>query len=275
MAKLTGAKKAAFLERMAKGRRKAARTKPAATGKKKTAKAAAKKKTAAKKPNTGGHRFRVTRDPGHSTYRVVRPSDGKILKKGLSHSAALHFADTYGKKKNPARKKTGKPRHAHRRNSAMTDAEAMYETFHQQAPGRIVDYETVLRYPDKFAELGKLKELRVSLDNSNPDFPLTHFGDCCVACTPDGRNIYFIGGDQSLDLGALGIASDKDMVELGPCNYIEYHTKKGFHDFAPTNYWHLFGEENEVLPILCYDRLNKTLFLVGGDYTVKYEGITN
>ena len=71
------------------------------------------------------------------------------------------------------------------------------------------------------------------------------------------------------------IASDKDMIELGPCMYIEYYTVKGFHDFEPTNYWHLFGEEDEIRPILCYDRLNKQLFLMGGNYTVKYEGIVN
>jgi len=138
-----------------------------------------------------------------------------------------------------------------------------------------VDYETMVRYPDKFAELGRLRELRIYLDDANTDFPFTRFKECIVACTPDGRNIYFIDGDQEIDLSALGIASDKDMVELGPCTYIEYQTVKGFHNFEPTRYWHRFGEEDGIHPVLCYDRLNKTLFLVSGNYTVKYEGITN
>ena len=44
------------------------------------------------------------------------------------------------------------------------------------------------------------------------------------------------------------------MIELGPCSYICYHTTKGFHDFAPTKYWHNFGEEDGIYPRLGYDR---------------------
>ena len=126
-------------------------------------------------------------------------------------------------------------------------------------------------------------ELRFWLDDTNRDFPLTRFTDnskdetehCLVVSTPDGSNIYFIGGDQSIDLESLGIASDKDFIELGPCTYICYHTVKGFHDFAPTNYWHRWGEEDKILPSLVYDRLNKTLFLTSGNYRVRPEGIVN
>ena len=130
-------------------------------------------------------------------------------------------------------------------------------------------------YPENFAELGKLKELRVYLDKANPKFSISGFGDCQVVATPDGNNIYFVGGDQAIDLAALDIGSDKDDVDLGPCVYICYHTKKGFHDFAPIDYYHEFGEENGVFPRLCYNRLNKRLYLVSGDYRVKAEGIVN
>ena len=123
--------------------------------------------------------------------------------------------------------------------------------------------------------MGRLIELRFWLDAANPDFPLTRFGDCQAVCTPDGDNIYFIGGDQSVNFEALDIASGKDFVELGPCTYICYFTVKGFHDFEPTKYWHRFGEEDKILPTLVYDRLNKSLFLTSGNYRVERAGIVN
>jgi hypothetical protein len=196
MAKLTGAKKAAFLERMAKGRRKAKRGNPA-------------------------------------------------------------------------------PKRKRRNSDALDRAEAKFLEFHGKKPGQILEYDQVYKYPENYAEMGELLELRFDLDSANRDFPLTRFKGTQAVCTPDGANIYFIGGDQAVDFEALDIASDKDFVELGPCTYICYLTVKGFHDFQPTKYWHRFGEEDKILPGLVYDRLNKSLFLTSGNYRVRPEGIVN
>lgn len=259
MAKLTGAKKKAFLERMAEGRRKAARgnptrkTKPRKAPKKKAARKAPKKKKAAKRA--------PRKNPN---VRKQKKLFGKTFGRAVARE---HLA---GKKKAAKARK-----HARRRNSGDDDAAAMFETFHQKAPGRILEYEELVRFPAHFAELGKLLELRVFLDDANRDFPFTRFGECQVVCTPDGGNIYFVAGDQSIDLEALELSSDKDTIELGPCTYICYLTVKGFHDFTPTKYWHRFGEEDGVFPRLGYDHLNKRLFLIGGNYQVKREGIVN
>lgn len=159
---------------------------------------------------------------------------------------------------------------------SMQAAAEKFTEFHGKPPNRIIEYEIDdTHYPDKFAEMGRLKELRFDLDTANRDFPLRGFGACQAVCTPDGRNIYFLGGDQSVSLDDLNIASDKDIIELGPCTFIEYHTVKGFHDFEPTDYWHRFGETNHIQPVLAYDRLNRSLFLIGGDYEVRPEGIVN
>jgi hypothetical protein len=242
MPKLTGAKKAAFLARMAKGRRKAERAAPAA--KKRPAAPKKKRPAAKKKPNP---------KPKHKLKMLTRAASKRIARP----------------KPNPRR----------RRNSddeSMDAASRQFEAFHGKAPERIIEIEQAYRYPGTFAELGHLKELRFDLNSRNRDFPLTGFGKACqVVCTPDGSNIYFIGGDQSIDFEALDIASDKDFVDLGPCGYISYHTVKGFHDFQPTTYWHRFGEEDKIRPSLTYDRLNKTLFLVSGNYRVRPEGIVN
>lgn len=259
MAKLTGKKKAEFLKRMERGRKKARRNNPRREGaaKRKTAKKAAKpaaKKKTAKRNATKGRKL-----TGAKKAEFL-----KRMARGRKTAA----------KRKPAKKATRRTNPKRRRNSE-TGAEQMYETFHGKAPGRIVEYDELVRFPQHFAELGRLKELRIDLDSANRKFPLTGFGDCLVVCTPDGANLYFVGGDQSIDLAALDIGSDKDFIELGPCVYICYHTTKAFHDFAPVDYFHHFGEEDGIRPMLAYDRLNKGLFLMGGNYQVKREGIVN
>lgn len=245
MAKLTGAKKKQFLERMAKGRKKAARKnprkKPAAKRKPPKKKAAAKRKPAKKK--------------------TANPRPRKLT--GAKKAAFLKRMEKGRKGRNP------------RRRNNESEAVEMYETFHGKAPGRIVEYDELVKFPHHFAELGRLVELRIDLDSANRKFPFTSFGDCKVVCTPDGQNIYFVGGDQKISLENLDIGGEKDFVELGPCVYICYHTTKDFHDFAPIDYFHEFGEENGIKPMLAYDRLNQKLFLMGGDYHVKREGIVN
>lgn len=315
MAKLTGAKKKAFLERMAKGRRKAKRGNPTskAAAKRKPAKkkATPKRKPAAKKKKTTSPRPRKltrkavywltsavgrvgpfsskkaaqdtmrdikTSGSAPKNLRVVKnPGIKKLQRRGSGplNAQYRHKMARVDISRGPISvKTTGRQRKKKRRNSE-NEAIGMYQTFHGKAPGRIVQYDELVRFPEHFAELGRLKELRIELDRENRNFPFTSFGDCKVVSTTDGENIYFVGGDQRVDLDALEIGGEKDMVELGSCGYICYHTKKDFHDFEPIDYFHEFGEENGIKPILAYDRLNRKLFLMGGDYRVKREGIVN
>lgn len=263
MAKLKGKAKEEFLARMAKGRRKAARTNPK------------------RKARTKGKRPQSRKTPRQKHMAAMQ----KVVRTGKGQQ---RLAKTRARVKNAGPRSVRKSKKAmkkflpgfvrkRRRNQegGIEEAAQMFEQFHGKPPGRIVEYDQTYTYPGNFAELGKLKELRFDLDSRNKDFPLTNFGQCQTVCTPDGSNIYFIGGDQRIDFDALNIASDKDMVELGPATYIMYHTVKGFHDFNPTDYFHRFGEEDGILPVLAYDRLNHTLFLIGGNYRVRPEGIVN
>lgn len=243
MAKLRGKAKEEFLKRMKRGRAKA---KPAKTP---------KKTSTAKTKKTN-----------------PRPAPPKKRKKAM----AAKRKGTATKRKRTMTSHHAKPQKRARRNpDDLASAESMYEKFHQKVPGKIIEYDLPYHYPENFAELGKLKELRVFLDKSDPEFPITSFGECQVVCTPDGKNIYFVGGDQAIDLGNFDISSDKDEIDLGPCIYICYHTMKGFHDFQPTDYEHDFGEEDGIFPRLCYNRLNQRLYLISGNYEVKREGIVN
>jgi hypothetical protein len=156
----------------------------------------------------------------------------------------------------------------------MGPASAMYESFHGREPARIIEHTENFDYRAQLAELGKLLELRIKITGGDKA-TLDGFGNCQVACDPDGKNIAFLGGSQAIDLDALEIESDKDLIELGEVTYIAYFAKKGFHNFEPIDYTHHFGEVDGIRPILTYDSFNRKLFLIGGNYSVKPEGITN
>lgn len=252
MAKLRGKAKEEFLKRMARGRSKAKKQNP-------------KKRAAKKNPNAR----KTKKTIGKGFGKQLAAEHIRAKKKAAKARKATRKATRAPKKKNPKRV-------TRRRNpDDIAAAERMYEQFHQTPANRIIEYEQVINMPENFAECGDLHELRFDLDDDNYDFPIKKFDGAKVICTTDGANIYFVGGDQALDFETLGIASDKDQVELGSCTYICYDTIKGFHDFKETHYWHRFGEENDIRPKLCYDRLSRRLYLMGGDYRVTREGIVN
>jgi hypothetical protein len=197
-----------------------------------------------------------------------KTADKTALKKLFE--AAWHAGHFHRPRRPPKQKN---PEH----DEDMLAAEAMYEQFHGRAAERTIEHSDAHEYRSELAELGNLLELRVRVPGVPAPVPIRNFGaDCQATCTPDGNTIYFLGGDQRLDLaGSLGIESDKDYVELGEATYVQYFSKKGFHNFAPTNYFHSFGEEDGIRPVLAYDAINEKLFLVGGNYHCKPEGIVN
>jgi hypothetical protein len=123
--------------------------------------------------------------------------------------------------------------------------------------------------------LGRLISLLVWLDEDKP--VELQFRGVALGCSGDGGQLYFVGGDQSLDLKALGLDGSlpKDHLAIGPVEQIVYHTSKDFHDFEPMDYEHEFGEEGGTQPILNYDTLSRKLYLSGGSYHVERPGIVN
>lgn len=172
----------------------------------------------------------------------------------------------------PAKKKT-----APRRRRNPPSATEMFRTFHGREPRRITEVETEELYPVDVADCGRLLQLDVLDDDGERVTPLESKGNVRVWTTPEGGQLYFHGGDQALDLARLGLdhVLPKDHVEIGPVHTIHYRTTKDFHDFEPMHYFHEFGEEGGELPVLNYDTRNKRLYLTGGTYQVKREGIVN
>jgi hypothetical protein len=271
MSKLRGQAKEEFLQRMARGRRKAARANP----KKKNAGPRSKRKSKKAMKSFFPRGLKFKKRKGNPLALFASKGEAQRYAASIPGSRVFQAA---GGGYAVAYDAEAKGRNGRRRNQdedSIEAAAAKFEEFHGKPPERIVEYDQALRYHGNLAEMGKLKELRFDLDSLNRDFPLAGFKDCQAVCTPDGMNIYFVGGDQRIDFEALNIGTDKDMVELGPARRIVYDTVKGFHDFEQINYWHLFGEEDGIVPVLAYDRLNHTLFLLGGNYRVRPEGIVN
>lgn len=161
----------------------------------------------------------------------------------------------------------------------LEGSEQLYEEFHGRAATTVktfVDREIVR---SEFAGLGRLVSLvivtltgyKATIEFDKPDAPL-------LSSSPDGRQLYIIGGDQSVNLAAFQMDSEewiRDRMVLGVIKKLTYHTRKGFHNFEPINYWHPLGEETGVEPFLNYDTLNRSLEVAGGQYRIKPEGIVN
>lgn len=183
-----------------------------------------------------------------------------------------HTTKSKGSTATPRRAKA--PRRAGRRRNPETESAAaakrMFEKFHQ-TPSRRSKLEAIpVAVPTDLAALGKVVELHVRTPKGLDMFMPR---GVTLACTPNGRQLYFVGGDQTPDLKRLGVDGSKVHVCVGELVKLVYFTRKGFHNFEPTLYVHRMGEEGGRAPELNFDTASELLYLVGGSYVVKPEGI--
>lgn len=181
------------------------------------------------------------------------------------------------KRKNPAKRKAAKKRPAVKRRKrngeSVAAAAAMFKKFHGKAASGVKTVRQLRVTPSALADCGKLVELVIDTGHGGRRLS---FGRNSVrtATTGDGGQLYFVGGDQALNLAEWpGMALPKDQVKLGELASICYHTSKDFHNFEPSDYEHKFGETGKDRPDICYDVHSKRLYLVGGGYQVKRAGI--
>jgi hypothetical protein len=152
-------------------------------------------------------------------------------------------------------------------------AARLSEKFHGRPARQVRTVETMEETPSTLADLGGLRELHVQTHRGGRLFEFRK--DVRLASTPDGRQLYIVGGDQELDLAGLSIP-ERANAEIGEVARIVYYTRKGFHNFEPTLYVHEFGEDRGGRrPTLGYDAINHQLFFLGGTYSVRPEGIVN
>lgn len=189
-------------------------------------------------------------------------------------------AELRQRQQNPKRRvslKKARPaaRRGKRNPDAQLEAAQLSEQFHGRPAKQARDYEQDQAVRRVLADLGRL--LEITAETPDGQQLKLRFRGVRLASSPDGGQLYFLGNDQEVPLEMLGLADGmpKDQVVIGEALSIVYHTQKGFHDFEPTDYEHEFGEESGVRPTLCYDVLNRRPYLVGGNYQVRPEGITD
>ncbi|HEV3041882.1 MAG TPA: hypothetical protein VHA33_29225 [Candidatus Angelobacter sp.] len=203
---------------------------------------------------------------------IVNPQEGEARsqKPGVKRQRKTKPVQTF------ARAKSQKPAARSRKGNPDTTEAAveMFETFHGRRPGSIREIEVRQNDRRNLSGCGTLMYLQME-----DGMPLNFSEDRhppIVACDPDGNQLYFLGNvDLEPCLEQEGIDLSKDMIVVGDVQYIIYTTDKDFHNFEEKDYQHEFGEEGGELPVLMFNKLDRTMWLLGGSYVIKREGIVN
>lgn len=185
----------------------------------------------------------------------------------LSKTAAYPIAKREymkGYRQNPARKAKRNP----------VDAAAdLSKAWHGRPAETETDYVEQVRFHGVLTDLGRLMEIKI-LVSARKAQAIKFDKDTRLCSSENGKQLYVVGGDQSLDLGALGIRgeeADKDLVLVGECHSLTYVTAKqhlGRADKIPGPYEHVLGEDGGEAPMLVYDTLNETVGFAGGSYKI-------
>jgi len=175
-----------------------------------------------------------------------------------------------------ARELARRRRRTNPEDAELESAAQLWRQFHGSEPHGTTTTTERRVEPATLADLGRLVELTVRVRPG--ETALLRFGPSVrLAATPDGGQLYVLGGDQRLDLRKLGLADTlpKDHVLVGDVLTVTYATEKRYDGSEPTDYIHRFGEDGGERPVLAYDTRSKRLYLVGGTYKVRKEGVTN
>lgn len=180
----------------------------------------------------------------------------------------------------------GREQQSKRRHNPDATAADLFEAFTGRESTKETLVEEKIHSPAKLADLGELIELQAILPDEKRvaviGFEKRGVQVGAAGVKKDSRGIYgtelhFVGGDQTIDLADVDATHQKGKptIVIGTAYKIAYRTSKHFHSFKVSVYEHEFGEENGVRPILAYDPRSRKLFLAGGNYEIRPEGITN
>lgn len=152
-------------------------------------------------------------------------------------------------------------------------AAALSEAWHGRPAKTATDVIDKVHYHGVLTDLGRLKEITVMVTERKGQ-KIFFDAQTRLASSENGKQLYVVGGDQSLDLKALGIdgeEAEKDCVVVGEVHSIVYVTAKqhlGKADKETGPYEHELGEDGGIMPILIYDTLNKQIGFAGGSYFI-------
>jgi len=169
-----------------------------------------------------------------------------------------------------------------RRQNPSDSAAAMYETFH----GVPSESETIITedvaYHGHLTQLGKLIELKVTtLSGFKVVLDFTNDG-VLLCASENGRQLYFRGGRQDLDLAAIHMDADeflKDLMVIGDITEVSYETAKKADGMKKLTYFHRLKDKDgavgteRVYPVLLFDTMNAAMSMAGGSYATEERGL--
>lgn len=173
-----------------------------------------------------------------------------------------------------------KSKRGKRKNPISEDAIKMNESFHGRKTNFIDTTYQTEHYPKDLAQLGILTEIEIMV-SENEVCPIEFGKGTKLCCDGKGKQLYVIGGNQSISLEGVGLENDgRRFYDIGPCFTISYiadkhHLEGSVQQKNGSEYIHEFGEEQGEMPMMVYDSLNKSIQLVGGSYNVEDRGIVN
>lgn len=198
------------------------------------------------------------RRPG-MTHEFYEKKGSKLLRRWAGTKSEMQATRRQAVRNNPS--------------NPVDSAADLSESWHGRPAETATDYQEKLHYHGVLTDLGRLKEIMVMVDDRKGQNILFD-AKTRLASSENGKQLYVVGGDQSIDLKALGIRGEeaqKDLVFVGEVHHIVYITAKehlGKEDKISGPYIHKLGEESGVMPILLYDTLNQKVGFAGGNYFI-------
>jgi hypothetical protein len=157
----------------------------------------------------------------------------------------------------------------------------LFETFHGRDAQEVVEKQVSAAMRMDYTALGDLVALGLGECSKHGNALVNGWDECNnllfegdgvkLASSPEGRQLYLIGGNQNLDKALSsweGIDPEKDLIDLGECGFVVYEARKAHSNFEPVEWVHEFGEGGNTVPRILYDRLKRQVFLSGGEYFI-------
>jgi hypothetical protein len=169
---------------------------------------------------------------------------------------------------NPKRTNPRRRRHDRKNPGDMQEAVKLFQSFHGRNPKEIVDRHVSAAVRLEYTTLGDLEYLRcITPLGKTVEFNFEGDG-VKLASSPDGKQLYCIGGNQDLRSCLDDASLEKDFIDLGECTEVQYLARKIHGKFQPVSYYHEFGEDTGERPQLMWDKLKKQVFFIGGNYFI-------
>jgi hypothetical protein len=160
-----------------------------------------------------------------------------------------------------------------RKNPEGTAAER-YEYFHGRQAEIDTTVETKFKEHTVLSGIGKLLKLEIVPLDGRGIVKVEGFKGALLAQDEKGKQLYIVGGDQSVDISKFGIEQTHELEILGQLRAVLYFTTKDHlrpEDGGTAAYDHKFAKGS--MPFVGYDVRNKLLSIQGGGYELPAEGI--